>query len=49
MNGKRLFTSPGAAIAAGVILLGGAYVCFWDAYRRRNRNAPFPLSALLPW
>lgn len=46
---KPLFKTPGRAIAVGAVLLGGAYVCFWDAYRRRNRNAPFPLSTLLPW
>jgi hypothetical protein len=46
---KTVFKSPTTAIACGVILLGAAYVCLWDAYRRRNRNAPWPLGAILPW
>jgi hypothetical protein len=46
---KPLFPNVNTAIIAGILFLGAGYVCLWDAYKRRGRNAPAPLGAILPW
>jgi hypothetical protein len=46
---RPLIADQRTGVVVGLVLLGGAFLVLHDAYDRRGRGAPWPLSALLPW
>lgn len=48
-QGRPLFRDRRTAIALGVGLLIGAYVCLYDAYDRRGHTKPLLMRPAVPF